>query len=405
MTSTATQLMARCDELAAITALPGRIDRFHLTQEHRRANELVGGWMREAGMHTWTDAAGNICGRLDPGLHAYTVLLGSHLDTVPDAGAYDGPLGVVLAIEVVRRLCRESLPAALEVIGFGDEEGVRFGTALFGSKAVAGAWDPSTLAATDAEGITLAQALTDFGLDPDRVGDAARDDLRCYLEAHIEQGPELEAAGLGLGTVTSMAGARRFAVVLHGEARHAGGTPYERRKDALLGASRLVVEVDRLARERGVIATVGRLQAFPGAVNVIPGRVELSLDLRAETDTNRDGVADEIARFLDGLCAETGLRAEVTQTHSARSVPCALPLQDAITAAIRATGQQVVPRMWSRAGHDAMALAGVTDVGMLFLRCHDGISHHREESVLAEDVAAAADAFEAAVRHVCGALG
>lgn len=405
---TAERVLGRCDELAAITSTPGRTDRFHLTPEHRRANDMVAGWMREAGMRSWTDAAGNVCGRLEPGHPgagvAPVILLGSHLDTVPDAGRYDGPLGVVLAIEVVSRLRTAGLPAALEVVGFGDEEGVRFGTALLGSKAVGGAWDPALLDLRDADGVSLAQALRDFGLDPARVGDAERRDLHCYLEAHIEQGPALEAAGAALGVVTSIAGARRFEIVVHGEARHAGGTPYERRRDALVGASRIVLEIEHLARTTGVIATVGRLQAYPGAVNVVPGRVDLSLDLRAADDATRDAAFDEIRRMIDARCAEAGLTADVVEHHRAPAAHCAPALRAAFADGVRATGQAHVPELWSRAGHDAMAVAAVSDVGMLFVRCHDGISHHPDESVLADDVAAAVDAFEATVRAVAGAL-
>lgn len=404
MSAGAERVLQRCDALAEITAIPGRIDRFHLTAEHQRANAVVAKWMSEAGMATWTDAAGNQCGRLegaDPSAPA--LLLGSHIDTVPNAGRYDGPLGVVMAIEVVSRLAAQGPPARpVEVIAFSDEEGTRFSTALLGSRAVAGTWQPEMLDAVDAQGVSLRQALTDFGLDPGRMGDAARhpDDVYAYLEAHIEQGPELESAGYALGVVSSIAGARRFQLATLGEARHAGGTPYRRRRDALIGAARAVLDIEDVARRRDVIATVGQMQAFPGGVNVVPGKVEFSLDLRAESDTNRDDAWEEILDLMTSHCVGRSLELVVEQTHQAPAISCAQWLCDAVAAGITSTGQKQAPVLLSPAGHDAMAMAAITDIGMLFVRCADGISHHPDEDVISDDVAVGIDAFEHTVRHV-----
>jgi allantoate deiminase len=401
----AATVLARCDELAAVSALPGRIDRFHLTPEHARANALVAGWMREAGMRPWQDAAGNQCGRLEgrePGLPA--LVIGSHLDTVADAGRYDGPLGVTIAIAVVERLRRRAdpLPFAVEVLGFTDEEGARFGGALMGSRAATGTWDDAWWDQVDAQGMSVREAFTGFGLNPDRVGEAAREPggVVGYLEAHIEQGPELEDAGRALGVVTSIAGARRFKLTVLGESRHAGGTPYPRRRDALIGASHAVIDVERIARARGVIATVGRLQAYPGAVNVVPGRVELTLDLRAEADEDRDAAWNEIRASIEATCAGRSLGLVVEETHRAPGVACAPRLRAAVEVGIAATGQPDAPALFSRAGHDGMAMAAITDIGMLFVRCHGGISHHPDEDVMPDDVAVAIDAFEAAVLEV-----
>lgn len=407
-TTTAPGVLARCAELDRFSASTHWLERVHLSPEHARANELVRAWMEQAGLTTWRDAAGNMCGRREgrePGLPA--LLLGSHIDTVPDAGSYDGMLGVVMAIAVAQRLGDRvgGLPFALELVAFSDEEGTRFGTALMGSKALSGLWDDDWWDLRDRDGVSLHQAYLDFGLDPRRAGDAARTPgtLVGYLEAHIEQGPYLEAADASLGYVTTIAGARRFRLSVIGEARHAGGTPYERRKDALVGAGEAITTIERMGRERGVIATVGRIEATPGAVNVIAGRADFSLDLRAPLDADRDRAWDEISAAIAAACDARGLRFEVVETHNAPAAPCAGWLQQAVVDGIRSTGDADPMALWSRAGHDAMAVAAIADIGMLFLRCYDGISHHPGEDVREVDVARGIDALEAAVLAVASA--
>jgi allantoate deiminase len=406
--ATAEEVLARCAELDRFTSLPGRLERVHLTPQHTRANAETAGWMRRAGLRTWQDAAGNQCGRREgrtPGLPA--LLLGSHLDTVTDAGSFDGMLGVVMAIAVVERLGDriDDLPFAIEVIGFSDEEGTRFGKALLGSQAVAGTWDPDWWDLRDRDGITLYQAFLDFGLDPRRVRDAARlpEHLVGYLEAHIEQGPLLEAADASLGYVTTIAGARRFRIRLLGEARHAGGTPYERRKDALVGASEAITAIESIGKASGTIATVGKISVHPGGINVIPGRADFSLDLRGSTDAARDAAWDQITTMLDEVAEKRSLVLEVVESHTAPAAPCARWLQEAVIAGIRTTGDDDPMGIWSRAGHDAMAIAEVTDIGMLFLRCFDGISHHPGEDVRLIDVARGLDAFEQTILAVAAA--
>ncbi|MFM9920972.1 allantoate amidohydrolase [Lacisediminihabitans sp. H27-G8] len=398
-------ILERCNDLAGLSSQPDRLERVHLSPEHRAANDLVARWMTEAGLSTWQDAAGNQCGRLEgsaPGLPA--LLLGSHIDTVPDAGRYDGMLGVLLAIAVVDRLRRSgiALPFALEVVAFSDEEGTRFGTALLGSRALAGTWNEEWWQLTDKDGITLAEAFQDFGLDPARLPGAFRrgESLVGYLETHIEQGMQLEDADRRLAVVTSIAGARRFALTVTGTAGHAGGTPFDRRRDALIGASELVVAIERLSKETGTIGTVGRLQAFPGGVNVIPGRVELSLDLRAEFDADRDDCLERIRAAADEICTRRGLSFAATETYRADAVTCDPGLQAAIGAGIRSTGDAEPMAFWSRAGHDGVAVSALTRFAMLFLRCRGGVSHHPDEHVTAADVAAALDAYEAAVLHL-----
>ena len=407
---TAAQVLARCAELDRVSSRPDALERTHLTAEHARVNAMVAEWLRGAGATTtWQDAAGNQWGRREgrePGLPA--LVLGSHVDTVPDAGSFDGMLGVLMAIAVLERLGDRvaTLPFAVEVVAFSDEEGTRFGSALLGSKAVAGLWDEADWDLRDRDGTTLHQAFLDFGLDPRSVRDAARDaaELVGYLEAHIEQGPYLEAADASLGNVTSIAGARRFRLVFTGEARHAGGTPYPRRRDALVGAAEAVVAIERIARERDCIATVGRIEVTPGAVNVIPGRAVISLDLRAEADDDRDAAWREVERVLGEVCGRRNLGLDVVEAHRADSAPCAPWLQRAVVAGIRSTGDEAPLDLWSRAGHDAMAMAAVTDIGMLFVRCHDGVSHHPDEDVREVDVAVGLDAFERAVLEVAAAV-
>jgi allantoate deiminase len=398
----ATLLMERCDELAGISSDPEHLERVHLSPEHAATNAVVAGWMTEAGLVTWQDAAGNQCGRREgvaDGLPA--LLLGSHIDTVPDAGRYDGMLGVLLAIAVAKRLheAKVELPFALEVVAFSDEEGTRFGNALAGSRAFSRGLDAEWLGLTDKNGITFAEALKDFGLDPDRLPGAVRNARNYigYLEAHIEQGPLLEDADRRLGVVTSIAGARRFHLTMTGRAGHAGGTPYDRRRDALVGASELVIEVERLSKRYGTIGTVGQLQAFPGGVNVIPGRVEFSLDLRAEHDDNRDAVLALIQSAGAEIARRRSLAFAVKEIYRADAVVCDPRLLQAIEDGIRSTGDGEPVHLWSRAGHDGMAVVDLTPIAMLFIRCRGGVSHSPEEHVKKADVAAALDAFEAAV--------
>ena len=354
-------------------------------------------------MSTWMDAAGNRFGRIEgrePGLPA--LLLGSHTDTVPDAGRYDGMLGVLLGIAVASRIRVGELPFALEVVAFSDEEGTRFGTALLGSRALAGTWDDDWWSIADADGITLFEAFQDFGLDPARLPSAFRqpEQFVGYLEAHIEQGPYLQDADRRLGVVTSIAGARRFALTFTGHAGHAGGTPFDRRRDALVGASEFVVAVEAASKKHGAIGTVGRLQALPGGVNVIPGLVELSLDLRAEHDDIRDACLAELEQVAADICRRRALTFDIREMYRADAVACDRSLTAAIASGIRGTGDADPMALWSRAGHDGMAVVAVTPIAMLFIRCLDGVSHHPDESVRTADVAAALDAFEAAVRAV-----
>ncbi|WP_348648434.1 hydantoinase/carbamoylase family amidase [Cryobacterium breve] len=334
-------ILARCDALARHSSLTEGIERTYLSAEHAAVNYRVAGWMTAAGLTTWQDAAGNQCARLSGrtrGLPA--LLLGSHLDTVRAAGRYDGILGVLVAITVAGRIAASGrpLPFALEIAAFGDEEGTRFGTTLLGSRAVAGTWLESWWDLRDEGGVSLREAFLAFGLDPAKVGDAARapQELVGYLEAHIEQGPVLEEENRALGVVTGIAGARRFLLTVTGAAGHSG-TPWSRRRDALAGAAECITTIERIARTEGLTATVGHLKVFPDAVNVIPGKVEFSLDLRAPDDADRDRGWTLIEAALTDICATRVLHLDSNQVHEAAAVACAPRLRAAIAAGIRST--------------------------------------------------------------------
>ena len=398
------RLMAQAEELGAITEVPGTVTRTFLTPQHRAAAHRVLAWMRDAGMAASVDAIGNVVGRYEgaqPGLPA--LLLGSHLDTVRDAGKYDGILGVLTAIQCVAALHRqdERLPFAIEVIGFGDEEGVRFQSTLLGSRAVAGTFDMAALERTDADGMTLRQAMVSFGLDPAAIATAARHrgDVLGYVELHIEQGPVLEAEHLPVGIVTSIAGATRAMFEVVGEAGHAGTVPMRLRRDALTAAAEIILAIEGCAcANPGVVATVGRIAASPGATNVIPGTVAFSLDLRSADDTTRLAAVTDIETAAQAIAAKRGVTLALDRTLESPAVACSDRLMAAIERAIVALG--VTPRrLASGAGHDAMALAGLCDVGMIFVRCKGGISHHPAESITAADAATGARVLCEVLRH------
>ncbi len=389
-------IMARLDELATISAEPGAITRLHLTSEHRRANHLVATWMREAGMTARTDEAGNLIGRYESAqAGAPTLILGSHLDTVRNAGRYDGTLGVVLGIAVVAMLAgrNQRLPFAVEVISFADEEGVRFQAGLLGSKAFTGTLDLSSLELRDAAGVSLADALRSFGLDPDSLARAARnpDDVIGYLEVHIEQGPVLELEELSVGVVTAIAGALRHRVTVVGESGHAGTVPMNARRDALAAAAESVLALETICLQEsavegtGVVGTVGELEVMSGAVNVIPGLVSYSVDLRAADAAALRRVNALFREALTTIGARRNVIFELEQLYEAPACVFEGPLVRALAEAVIAEGLPL-RRLPSGAGHDAMALASFTDAAMLFVRCRGGVSHHPAESVAVTDV-------------------
>jgi hydantoinase/carbamoylase family amidase len=404
----AATVLERCDRLAACTEEPGALTRRFATPALAEAGEIVAGWMRDAGMSTRRDAIGNVRGRWEPeGGAASTLLLGSHLDTVRDAGRYDGALGVLVAIACVQRLRDEgrALPFAIEVLAFADEEGVRYGTAYLGSSAVAGTFDLASLERRDADGIRMADAIAASGGDAGALPAARRDPagLVGYLEVHIEQGPVLEAEGLPVGVVTGIAGRTRADVVFAGMAGHAGTVPMGLRRDALAGAAEWIGAVEACARTRpGLLATVGEASVAPGASNVIPGRAALSLDIRHLEDGARESASSELRRRAETIAGERGLSVDWQQLQETGAVACAEALTRELEAAVGDAGVRVA-RLPSGAGHDAAVMSTVTDAGMLFVRCAGGISHNPAESVTAADVAVAIDVTSRAIDRLARA--
>ncbi len=398
----AVRILERIEALARISEQADGLTRIYLSAQHAEANRLVGGWMREAGLAVHVDAAGNLVGRREgdrPGLPC--LMLGSHLDSVRNAGRYDGMLGVLTAIECVETLGGRSLPFAIEIVGFGDEEGVRFQATMLGSRAIAGTFDPTLLDLQDAAGVSLRAALAAYGLDPMAIGSAARrrEDVLAYVEYHIEQGPVLEAEGLPVGVVTAINGQQRFRIQIDGMAGHSGTVPMRLRQDALAAAAECVLAAERIAT--GVpdaVATVGQLAPSPGATNVIPGRAVFSLDVRSPRDADRASVAAAILAECRAIATRRRVAISIEQTHELASCGCAPWLQAQLSAAIAADGHRVVA-LPSGAGHDAMAMVALTDVAMLFLRCRDGISHHPAESITAEDAATGARVLQAFIER------
>jgi allantoate deiminase len=390
------EIAGRIDELAAISEAPEHLARVFLTKEHRAAADLIQTWMRSAGMRAHLDAIGNVCGRYEgerPGLPC--LMLGSHYDTVCDAGKWDGPLGLISAISCVADLNRRGrrLPFAIEVTGFADEEGVRFASTLLGSRAVAGTFVESVLGTKDEAGVSMRDALVQFGLDPDHIGAAARarSELLAYVELHIEQGPVLEALKLPVGVVTAIAGATRLAASLAGMAGHAGTVPMALRRDALAGAAECIVEIEEFCKtdEGGLVGTVGYIHAMPGATNVIPGQVSFTIDIRAPTDGHRKLAVADIVRRIEAIAKRRKLALQLDVTHENRIVPCAPWLKRQVAEAIVCEGFRAF-ELPSGAGHDGMAMIDIADVAMLFVRCRGGISHHPDEHVEVADADAGA---------------
>lgn len=389
----ARDLVRRLDELGTVSDEEGRLTRTFLSPAMRRANARVGGWMAEAGLAVREDGYGNLLGRLEsstPG--AGTLLLGSHLDTVRDAGRFDGALGVLLPIAAVEELRARglALPFHLEVIGFSEEEGVRFSSSYLGSKGYCGRLRASDAKLADPEGVTLRQALAAAGLPPASPRPAHHSgELLGYLEVHLEQGPVLEARGLALGVVSAIAGQTRCTLTWRGRAGHAGTTPMPLRRDALAGAAELTLAVEALARAaRPLVATVGALAIPSGAANVIPGEVVHSLDVRHPEDGARLAALATLRRRAEAIARRRKLDLAWRVTQENGAVPCSPELSARLARSVRAVQGKSLS-LPSGAGHDGVIVSSLAPVAMLFVRCREGLSHHPRELVAPRDVAAA----------------
>ncbi|TPV55396.1 allantoate amidohydrolase [Aestuariibacter sp. GS-14] len=388
----ANEVLSRCDQLGLISQSPGMVDRRYLTSQHRQANDQVAQWMQQAGMQTWQDAAGNQWGRYKSATpDAKAFVFGSHLDTVPNGGKYDGMLGVIAPLAVVQYCFEQGIrfPFHIDIVGFGDEEGTRFGSTLLGSRALTGRWQEDWRNLRDKDQVSLPDALTHFGSSFENIAQAKLDPatLLGYLEVHIEQGPVLENQALPVGWVTAIAGAKRYDVTVNGMAGHAGTVPMSLRQDAMTASSEMVLAIESIATEHAVVATVGRMDVKPGAVNVIPGQVKFSLDIRSEYDDMRDRALDAMLLKLRDIATRRRVDISWQMTHMANAVHCNPALSQTLAQAIELTGIKPLS-LPSGAGHDAMAMDAICPVGMLFVRCKGGISHHPGESVTHADVQA-----------------
>jgi N-carbamoyl-L-amino-acid hydrolase len=383
------RIMALTDRLAQWSESSDGLTCTYLSPAHRSVAADIRELMRQAGLVVEIDAVANVIGRYPAREKAAPALIvASHYDTVRNAGKYDGRLGVLTALVLAEHLNRlgRKLPFHLDVVAFSEEEGVRFSSSFLGSSAVAGRFDAKLLERADADGVSMATAMREAGLDPAKILARRRDELVGYLEVHIEQGPVLLEEGLPVGIVTAIAGSVRAMVTIIGSAGHAGTVPMARRHDAAAAAAELVLYVEkRCAQAPTLVGTVGQLAVPGGAINIIPGRCELSLDVRAADDAIRDAAVSDIMAEIACIAARRGVRIETKEVQRTAAVHCSPRLQSLLAEAIKDAG--VKPRhLPSGAGHDAMMFVGLTDIAMLFVRCgNGGISHSPREIITAED--------------------
>jgi allantoate deiminase len=390
-TNRADRIIARCREIASFTEVPGEITRTFLSPPLHEVHALLRHWMEAAGMTVHIDAIGNLRG-LYPGLtpNAPRLLIASHLDTVPNAGAFDGILGVILGLAMIEELHGQHLPFAIEIIGFSEEEGIRFSKPFLGSLALIGKLDQQALARTDKTGTSIAEAIQNFGLDPEQLPAAILlSDAFAYFEFHIEQGPILESESASLGIVDAIVGQSRLQLTFTGQANHAGTTPMHLRHDALATAAEWIVAVETYANyHNNFVATVGKIDSKPGAINVIPSEVTASLDLRHANDEAREAAVTALLDTAVSIAANRSVKI-ISQVLSEQA---AVPMNPELTHLLyMAAAHAGFPSrtLNSGAGHDAMIIAPHIPSAMLFLRTPGGLSHHPDESVLPQDVEAA----------------
>jgi allantoate deiminase len=404
------RVMERLDALAEISEMPGALTRRFLTPAHAKAMEQVSAWMRDAGMSVRVDAMASVIGRIEgQQTGAPAILIGSHIDTVIDAGKYDGNLGVISGIEAAAALAREAKPLrhAIEVVAFGDEEGVRFPSHLLSSRSLTGAVRAKELDAVDADGVSVKAALAGVGCAAEHLKLCARQqkEIAAYLEVHIEQGPVLQAQGAPLAAVTAINGAARMRVRVGGIAGHAGTVPMALRQDALAAASQMVLEVERIGRKGGkkLVATVGRLEVRPCAPNVVPGEVLFTVDVRSPVDGARKAAQEKIVTAMEKVADERGVTLSAETYYESSATAMDKRVVAIVLDAIKAVGAGPIS-LASGAGHDAMAIAQRWPAAMMFVRCKDGISHNPAEHITREDADIAVRALIEAVRRLDVAL-
>jgi len=402
MTLRARAVVDACRVIARFSEDPENITRTYLSPPTHQVHHFLNAWMNRLGMETRVDAAGNLRGLhrgRQPG--SPRLLIGSHIDTVPNGGAFDGVLGVVMGLSLIEGLGGHRLDYGVEVIAFSEEEGVRFGVPFIGSRALVGDIDDALLRQQDRQGISLADAIAQFGLNPSELAGALlHPDTFAYLEFHIEQGPVLEDLNTGLGIVESIAGQSRYNLTFYGQANHAGTIPMRLRYDALAGAAEWILAVERLALATpGLVATTGRLQVLPGAVNVIPGEVSVSLDIRHPTNSARLEAIQSLLSIADRIASARALSLHTIQHFDQSAIAMDPVLAKALESAAVRTG--AAPRhLVSGAGHDAGMIARNIPSAMLFVRSPGGISHHPDETVREDDVQAALETGLYFLKHL-----
>jgi allantoate deiminase len=406
MKERALRAIAECQQIATMTEVPGRITRRFLTPPTHDVHAHLRARMEALGMTVHLDDAGNLRGIFRPeDTGSKRLILGSHIDTVPDAGAFDGVLGVMLALECVDLAREMGLSLPLEVIAFSEEEGVRFGVPFLGSRAIAGRFDHALLALKDAEGVTLEGAIRAYGLDPTRIAESAiEEDILGFVEIHIEQGPVLEAENLSVAAVTGIVGQTRLTLELAGQANHAGTTPMNLRRDALAGAAEWIAAAEKLARHTvGLVVTVGKIEVAPNATNVVAGTALMTLDARHPHDAVRLGSVKALIETADAITDRRSLAMQCTPQMDQPAVSMDERLTAYLVDAMEAAGFPP-KRMHSGAGHDAMVMAARLPTAMLFLRSPGGISHNPAETVRTEDVEAALQVMRAFLQRVAGEI-
>lgn len=392
--------MERLNELAACTDDTSCISRMFGTKAFVEAQQKIHAWMDEAGLITQIDSMGNVRGRKeskDP--WAKTLVLGSHFDTVINAGKFDGPLGVVMAIELAEKIIDSTglLPFNLEVIAFSDEEGVRFHSTFLGSRVVAGSFDESLLEKKDSGGKSLAEVISEMKLHVSTMinDKMPLDEWLGYFEIHIEQGPVLFDSGEPVAVVTAIAGQRRIMINVVGMTGHAGTVPMGKRQDALAAAAEMIYAIEQygLNNKEEILATVGKIEVPNAATNVIAGEVNFSLDLRSADSEILSQACEYLQYNVEGIAKKRGVILNWQPVQETLPVICDQALSDLLITSMTSAGYKAM-RLVSGAGHDAVAISAVAPVSMLFVRCYKGISHNPLEDVEIKDIAAAIQVSE-----------